>query len=50
METIDENPSFEDILIKSQESIHEFVNSLGPDDVYRDILLEELLKILLRKK
>lgn len=50
MDTIDENPSRQDILTTSEESFNEFVNSMGPNDIYRQILLEELFKLLLKGK
>ena len=49
MESTGKNPSSDDILKETQESLFEFANSLGPDDIYREILLEELFKILLKK-
>lgn len=49
METTDKNPSKEDILKTAQESVLQFADSFGPDDIYREILLEELFKILLLK-
>ena len=50
MDTTDKNPCDEDILKTAQESLMQFADSLGPDDIYREILLEELLKLLLSKK
>jgi hypothetical protein len=45
-----ENPSRQDILTASEESVSEFMDSMGPDDIYRQILLEELFKLLLKGK
>lgn len=50
MDTTDKNLSDEDILKTTEESFSKFVDSLGPDDIYREILLEELFKLLLKKQ
>jgi hypothetical protein len=50
METISEKPSPEDILKSTEQSLNEFANSFGEENVFREILLEELFKILLERK
>ena len=36
-------------IIQSFDSIKKFSESLGPSDIYKDILIEELLKIFMQK-
>lgn len=39
----------ENKIIQSIESIKKFSESLGPSDIYKDILIEELLKIFMKR-
>jgi len=39
-----------DIIKESEEGFDIFTKSLGPDDIYKEILLEELFKLLLQKR
>jgi hypothetical protein len=44
-----ENINDEDLIKESTEAFSIFLNSLGEDSIYKDIVIEELLKILLRR-
>jgi len=37
-----------DKIVESVESINKFSESLGPSDIYKEILMEELLKIFMK--
>jgi hypothetical protein len=50
MDTMNEKPSPEIILKDTEQSLNEFANAFGQDDVFREILLEELFKLLLKGK
>lgn len=38
-----------DKIVQSVEGIKKFSESLGPSDIYKDILIEELLKIFTKR-
>lgn len=38
-----------DKIIESVQGIKKFSESLGPSDIYKDILIEELLKIFMKR-
>ena len=46
---MDASPNEDNKINDSLDAIKKFASNLGPDDIYKEILIEELLKILNKK-